>query len=498
MKKIGLTSCLLLILFVSCNKDSEITSITEENLPPEMIDELSDLRNEVISTLVGTTSKVWKISEATLVAQNNSLDITDNFNVDDDEFIFSTNSENNQLEWRIGHTVNTNANTVSETLLDYYLSPKNLAIQFKPEGGELLAGDGLFNLQILDKVPTLSINNEDGTQFQFTLTALTEKNPGDYFAPPSTDFEFSEVASFRSDRIDGGAPGMIGSYSDNSMFIVTRKDFSLDTSDDNEPEQILKFDLTNNEQSESLFANHDFISKQLHIINNQLIVVGGRFINTYNSDLSNTPKSIEHGKNFTRFGMAVQNDHVYIIGGEFEPDNTAQNDKANKVYQWNLNTETLIEFATLPEPRFGARATVVNDKLYIFGGSTDFFGDPSSEILVTSLTDGVDWQVFDMGNAMQFTYVNKYQNLIFIAGKNKGSFSLNQAAESFIGVFDTNTNEFTEINHNLEIFKEADIDAIHQMCLFNDKMYVLYGSGFIPGNPVEQETDWKIYATDIN
>ncbi len=482
----------LCMLFVfSCNKDSEITTVVEENIPPLIVDELTDRRNTIMTGLAGNSAKVWKISEATLVTDNNTIDITGNFNIEDDEFIFSKNSSDNKLEWRRGHAVNTSANLGSETLLDYYLSPKKLGLTFKTDEVEILAEGGLMNISVIDNVPTGFINNEDGSQIRFTLT---EKNPEDYYTPPSEDLAFSEVLSFRSDRIEGAAPGMIGSYSDNSLFVVTRHDETVDKKE----EVIHKFDLTNNEQTASYFENDDFISKQLHIVNNELIVVGAKYINNYGSELTDSPNTIPHGKAFTRFGMAVQDDNIYIIGGEFNPPST-NNEKANKVYKWNLVTKTLTEFATLPEARFGARATIVNDKLYIFGGSPLFFdGLNSSKILVTSLSDPSNWEVYNMTDRMQFTFVNKYQNLIYVAGKSGLSNSaVDKTTESFIGVFDTETNEYTPINNNLETFKEVARDGIQQMCLFNDKMYVLYGSGFEPNNPHEQEQEWKIYATDL-
>ncbi len=499
MKYFGLISCLFLILCFSCNKDSEITTIIEENIPPQTIFEVSEL----ITTLTGATSKTWKISEAKLVRDNDTLDISDNFNVEDDEFIFSTDKNNTQLEWRRGHSINTNATTVSETLLDYYLSPKLSDIQLKADSNELFTIDGALNFQVTDNIPSGILYNEDSTQIHFTLI---EKEPEDYFTPP-TNLEFSEVVSFTSNVIDGGAPGMIGSYSDNSMFVVTRKNKEDGTA---KAEIIHKFDLTNNDQSESLLEYESFVSKQLHIVNNQLIVVGAEHINTYNIDFSSTPDSIRHGKAFTRFGMAVQDDDIYIIGGEIRSykeaitdtsNNGISNDRANKIYKWNLQTKTLTEFATLPEPKFGARATIINDKLYIFGGSTEFVGEPethSKDILVLPLSDRENWQIFDMGQPMQSTFVNKYQNLIFVAGKSRFYSNENgNSSVSFLGVFDTNTNKYSIIKNNLDLYKAVERDAIQQMCLFNDKMYVIYGSGYVPDNPIEQEMEWKIYAADL-
>ena len=489
MKKIGLMISMFLVLILSCNKDSEITTITEENIPPEVVDELTDRRNSIITTLAGTTSKVWKISKATLVTANNTIDIKGNFNTEDDEFIFSTD---NKLEWRRGHNINTDAKMVSETLVDYYLSPKEMDLKFKEDQvEELLATDGLINLTVSNKVPTGIINNEDGSQIHFTLE---EKNLNDYYSPPAENLEFSEVLSFRSNNIEGGAPGMIGSYSDNSMYVVTRND----SPSGERAEEIHKFDLTNNEQKAARFSNDDFISKQLHIVNNQLVVVGAKYINNYDSEVAEPLSTDEHGKKFTRFGMAVQDDNIYIIGGEFDPSNITS-EKANKIYKWNLVTKTLTEFATLPAARFGARATIVNDKLYIFGGSTEWFvGTNLNEILVTSLSDPSNWEIYYMTEEMQFTFVNKYQNLIYVAGKSGGfSDSEDKTTNSFIGVFDTNTNEYTAIDNNIDTFKTVERDAIQQMCLFNGKMYVLYGSGYLPDNSLEQEQDWKIYATDL-
>ena len=83
----------ILLGIISCNSDDDLT------LEPD-ITTLSELRDETTTILTNGNSKTWRISQAQLVNGSNTIDISDNFNVIDDEFIFSGNSDNRLLEWR--------------------------------------------------------------------------------------------------------------------------------------------------------------------------------------------------------------------------------------------------------------------------------------------------------------------------------------------------------------------------------------------------------------
>jgi len=307
---------------------------------------------------------------------------------------------------------------------------------------------------------------------------------------------------------------MIGSYSDNSLFIVNRED-SFNSTGIN-PERILKYNLDTNESSERLFFNSDFVSKQLHISNNELFAVGGQFINSYDIDLENDPDTQSHGiENFcplinetiegiTRHGMAVQNDDIYIIGGSLSNRNpiTVINNEcpiiANTIYKWNILTQTLTEFAFLPSPIFYGRGTIINNNLYVFGGRQYFLGEGEiyDTIYIVNLETG-EVETQNLPFPIDTPFVDKYDSLIYVGGQTE----ITDADETQIGydftlgVFDTQTNTYTTLDTNLT--QENPFDTIHQMCIFNDALYILFGSQNNDNDPDELDT-WDIKRVSLN
>mgnify|MGYP000695501368 FL=1 len=66
--------------------------------------------------------------------------------------------------------------------------------------------------------------------------------------------------------------------------------------------------------------------------------------------------------------------------------------------------------------------------------------------------------------------------------------------DSTIGVFNTSDNSFVELATNLT--NDSDFDTIHQMCVFNDKMYIVYGNeGTDNGG---QFNEWEVLVSDLN
>ncbi len=475
-----------LITLFSCNKDDDATMIAPEST-------LSELRDKTTNILTSTgNSKTWKISKATLTNGNSEIDITQNFNVVDDEFIFSGTTENGTLEWRKGYDIQTKASNISGTLLDKYVSPITTTFSYQDNSSTVVkANSGNSTFQVNeDNSVEATITNDDNTKYTFTLI---EKTLNDFLSAPKSGLNFTTAFTFESDAINGSSrAGMIGSYADNSLFIATRED-ELENSESVRPERILKFDIATNTITENLFFKLDFVTKRLHIIGNQLIVVGGKQVNTYNLDLSGgDPVSMDHGKNFTRFGMTVLNDNAYLIGGGL--NETA----ANKIYSWNIASQSLAELTTLPEAKYGTDGTIINDNLYVFGGTNTFpiSSSPSSnKVYKVDVNDPSNIETLTINQAIDIAFVQKYQNLIYIAGQiyTKDSNNLITANRPVIGVFNTLDNSYQELNTNLT--SSSGSDTIHQMCIFNNKMYVIYGNqGKDNGG---QFKEWKILVSDL-
>lgn len=483
MKNINLflTALLILVLF-SCNNDDDSTTS-----PPAPT--LNELRKETTIVLTSSgTSKTWRINQATLTNGNSQIDISQNFNVVDDEFIFGGTTENGTLEWRKGYDIQTNASNNQETLLDKYVSSINTSFSYQDGSSTVVEADFgscVFQINDDDSV-SATITNDDNTIFDFTLV---EKTQVYYATAPQTGLNFTTAFTFESNAISSYAPGMIGSYADNSFFIATREN-ALNTGS-GAPERILKFDISSNTVTENLFYQSDFVSKQLHVIDNKLIVIGGQYVNTYDLNISGDPTTANHGKTLSRFGISVLDNDAYIIGGDL---NDVEGDK---VFKWNLDSQTLTEFATLPEPKSGARGTIVNDNMYVFGGSETFFGGtPTNTIYKVGLNNSSSIETFQMNQAIDFTFVQKFQNLIYVAGRievRDGS-GATIGRESTIGVFNTLDNTYQELTSNLT--NASGFDTIHQMCIFNGKMYIIYGNeGTDNGG---QFNEWEVLVSDLN
>lgn len=504
---------LLVAIQWSCSSD--------DNNQPEVDDEptFSELQQETFDKLTDNGNPtVWKITSAKLTSGTELLDISKNFNILDDEFIFSGGTTNGALEWHRGHDVNISANTVHETMLDYYRSPKESSVSFVGESNSDLVSDD-FDVKVLEDGTISATFSESaaakngnitgkGGVGNLTLT-LGKKNPDDYKAP-MTNLQFTEAFTFGSTSIEGYSPGMIGSYSDNSLFLVNREDA---LSEGWGPERVIKFNVDDATQEESVFTdeNHlDAVSKQLHVVNNKLIAFGGTYVNTYDLDLSSDPTSVAHSYvseefgtdiSFSRFGIAVQDNAVYVIGGAltvFNGEGKFDIEEAKNIYKWDLETLTPTLFSKLPERRYGARATIINNKMYVFGGSKGFYDNsPTNTIYIIDMDDPGNIETLAMDKALSFSFVQKYENLIYVAGTIL-KFDADQnptGRESIIGVFDTQNNSFTQITNNLT--NPDGFHSIHQMAIFNGKMYVLYGG--LKGEEIPNSIydKWTIYQANI-
>ena len=305
------------------------------------------------------------------------------------------------------------------------------------------------------------------------------------------DLEFSPAVTFESQFVYSlGATGMIGSPADNSLFISTR-DYLVDSENNTQTalERVLKINIDTNSITEKIFEHSDYVTKRLHIDGNDLIVFGGQYVNTYNLDLSGgDPGSISHGKVLTRFGMTVLNGVAYFIGGEFE-------DVGDKIYAWDIGTATITDFSTMLEAEFQSGVTIVDDYLYVFGG-TSVFGDPSTvstSAYKISMNDPANIETFQLDKALDVAFAQRVENLIYVAGQIITADANNNvvAINPIIGVYDTYENTFQELSTNLT--NTSGFDTIHQMCILNGKMYIIYGT--IDNNDIQQ---WEVLVSDLN
>jgi len=480
---------LLLLMGLSCVRNTEFPEEINE------VDTLSALREENTAILCTSTSKTWAISQAILNTGTSQLDITDNYNVKDDEFIFTRSGETGTFEWKKRYDININATNMLETLSQQYTTSYSSDFSYAAESATAIVTNSTDLNFIINEDDTVSATFRSGSSIlQLTLV----KKIYSMLTQPPTMLNFTNAFSIETDLI--GAPGMMGSYADNSVLFSMRED-RLSIFPDPTPERIIKFNVNDNSMSEHLFLQSGFASRQCIISGDDIMIVGGERINVYDRlNLDDDPVSFNFPPLpvYSRFGTATQDDDIYIIGGALGTDSAALNNR-RKIFKFDLNTQSFGEFAILPEPKSGARGVIVDGSLYIFGGTKDFYGDnPSKSIYKVNLSDASITQLSDMNQEMNFTFVKHDEHLIYVAGSKLLRDTIGNiiGREATVGVLNTMTEVYQEIPTNL--MNTSGLETIHQMCILNDKMYIIYGDEDVDTSPSANFDVWDILVADLD
>ena len=457
---------------------------------------LSEQREISINLICSDIAKTWRISQAKLVHNNFEIDITENYNVKDDEFIFSREFGETSLLWKRRYGINRQATTYEETLSQKYAHPVPSGFSFQEDSASEVVANSLdlrFTINS-DETITASFGNSTSGLFNFTLV---EKTEGDYITPPSS-LSFSNAFSFETDLI--GAPGMLGSYADNSLLITLRED-RLAITPGQSPERIIKINLDDATVSDFIYHQPGFASRQCIIIDNEVIVVGGTRVNVYDRlNLVNEPMSHDFpiGTAYSRFGTAVQENNIFLIGGALGNDLEAENNR-KKILKFDLTTKLLEDFTTLPIPKSGARSAIVDDHLYVFGGSETLFGStPTKTIYKVNLSDASVTETLEMNTDIDFTFVDQDAHLIYVAGSKlqRDSSGAIIGRTATIGVLNTETNLYEEIPTDLT--NASGFETIHQMCIINNKMYIIYGDEDTDTATATDFDIWNILVADLD
>lgn len=205
---------------------------------------------------------------------------------------------------------------------------------------------------------------------------------------------------------------------------------------------------------------------------------------------------------YSRYGTAVLEDNVFIIGGFLGNGSEAEANR-KKILKLDLNTGVLDNFSVLPEPKSGARSAIVDGFLFVFGGSENYYGDiPTRTIYKVNVSDPSEIEVFEMDVDIDLTYVAVNEHLIYVAGSKiiKDDNGVITGRTFTMGAFDTVTNEYKTIATNLG--NPSGYATIHQMSILEDKMYILFGDNdkiASPGtNPFSGFEIWEVLAAPLN
>ncbi len=302
-----------------------------------------------------------------------------------------------------------------------------------------------------------------------------------------TSLSFEETYVFEANLLGGPHIGMTNLTSENSLFISSREN---EPSGNTTEEEVFKLNIDTNQLIRKNTSPGGFITKQLKIINDQLVSIGGTELKIYDLNLQNDPSSIEYQNNFTlsKFGVASDDTNTYIIGGYRVDTPTRENTKIHKL---NINSgEVFEEIIDTPETMVGASGAVLNNKLYVFGGAIfENLTEGTNKIYIYPLDNSQNYEELSMSVTADVTFVQKYGDIILIAG-HKGLYVGEKT--SFVGKFDTTTNIFEEIDTNLD--SEGGTKAIHQMIVKDDKIFILHGHSAIGQNT---QSEWSILSADL-
>ncbi|AXG68246.1 Kelch motif protein [Kordia sp. SMS9] len=462
MKKILLS--FIIVCVVSCASDDGNEIVIDEPA-------LEDLRAESIEMLAGTDGRVWQIIQASLQNQQNNIDISSNFNVVDDEFIFTDAS----IEWRQAHAIKYIAANADEAKQDYYVAPENYSYSFEPESATRFSSNAAMQYEIIHN-DSISANFDvsNGVELQLLLVPKTVQ---DYASVENTALQFTQAFTVNTILNRIGKTGMESAQSQNSIYIVTQEDLLL--------QKLIQVNMTTMAQNEVTFLEDRFADKRIHIVGNRLSIASALTVDDYSvNGLQYLGNGVENTllEGWENFGSATQGDDIYIVGGRLHGDRSL-------IYRYNLQTQTYSEFANLPEDRFGADAVVVGDNLYVFGGKTiiPYFTAPEqTTIYIVPLSNPSAVQTLQMTQSAAITYVRAYQNLIYIASVAETSTGLRNT----ISVFNTLDNTYQDLSHDLDTTNPQN--AIQGMCLLGNKIYVLYGENAFPSQ------DWKVYEATLD
>ena len=301
-----------------------------------------------------------------------------------------------------------------------------------------------------------------------------------------SNLSFNEIYTFEDNLLGGPHIGMTYSSIDNHLFISCRENAPSGTITE---EEVFKLNLDTYQLARKNTSPGGFITKQLTIINDTLVSIGGTEFKFFDTNFEYAGNQ-SYGNNFTlnKFGIANHNNDTYILGG-YRVDGPSRENKIIRKLRGN-NTGNLFEaFINTSETMIGASGAVVNERLHVFGGALYEDFEATNKIFIYPLNNPQSYEEFSMTVKADVTFVHKYGEMILVAG-HKGLYGTDKT--SFVGLFDTTTNTFEEIKTNLD--SESGTKAIHQMIVKEDKIIVLFGHKASSQLPMSM---WSILSADL-
>jgi len=283
-----------------------------------------------------------------------------------------------------------------------------------------------------------------------------------------TALEFNVITEIKGYNFDQ-AIGFQGSDDLHALFLANRQ---INQPVLTQHERIYRYDLLTNSAIDIYDVTLDYISKEIQIINNQVKVVGGQYLRTYQTDLANQPLVTAHTKTFSRHGSAQMDGEIYAYGGDLNGIDS------DKIWMWDDGVGTFLQIAIMPTAKSYAGGEIVNSKLYVFGGQKEFQGTLHDDIIYVYSIKEDSFETLHLPEALYRSFTAQVGELIYVAGHINPTG--NDNTDLFFGVFNTRDNSFTEIDINLS---DADGASIWALTAVGNDLYIVYGD---PVNDIEE------------
>jgi hypothetical protein len=268
---------------------------------------------------------------------------------------------------------------------------------------------------------------------------------------------------------------LVGNPGTNSLYMTDRYEANPDG------HMVRKFDLNSNTISESIGpTDRNWSTTRAFFANNQLHVAKSIYFSLWDSTLNfisaQEYSDLPAGIVGSWFDIAYNYDTsvLYFAGAR---DNGIGGAPTNKIKSYDIASNTFTDVGILPEYYAMMGMEYHNNKLYFFGG----FKNDDSSVPENFINDAY---IYDLNSNTTQVIPMPYDlfrglttisgDCIFVAGRTS-------ANQTKIGKFDTTTNTYTDLTHNLNFSGETN--TIIAMAAMNDKLYVLFNE---PGSSEDE------------
>ncbi|MFT5892799.1 MAG: hypothetical protein ACI9Y7_002913 [Dokdonia sp.] len=445
MKKpiIYFTSLLIIASsFYSCGNDDDTTPppVSEEEMEEE--EESTNALASLVEELTNNSSQIWKIETAELTNSTSTEDVSNLFNIKDDEFVFSVGDTPTEiiLTWKKGFAMGP-ADDIESLKTDTRVSSQDYSI-------EITVSDDFTNIKTPDDsfVGNININNPQGifgllypTEDSEALSVyLTPKLASDYVTSLTSASNPIELFQF-----DTGIfrVGFKVSQSQNSIYLTNRNDLAGIGM-----QQAFKYDLTSNTPSSFEYSLQDFATKNIEFLENKVVSIGGNAFENMDYEFMGVNPYTPIDNAAVSNGTASLDNTAYLFSGIVNGSDTA-------ITTWMMGNANFQDIATLPVSLNDMDGEIVNQVLYMFGGwDTPSSSDAGSNIVYTFHVDTGALDQITIPVNLRETYTSTVENIIYVGGlqpidtDNDGQFD---DLNPYLGAFNTLDNSFQEIALNV-------------------------------------------------